>query len=414
MHLRHAIPRPDLLPAGIPEGYAIYQLTREEIPSSHVYMEAQIFTPDSKRFILHRSAHPHGSDKDDPEHRYLLCDLEAGGELIPITDEVGANAPSVSPDGEYLYYFVNETELGGGRLTLKRVRMDGTERETLVVLDAPIPGTPYRPSRMYPLSTISSDGRRLATSCWLGDGQREEIVNGMIVFDLQSGEVWAPLVGPTWGNLHAQYCRSQDPAAVHDVLVQEDHDRIYAKDGQQIEQRQDLGIEIHVVRDDGTNLRNTPWGRDGREFCQGHQCWVGRSSERVITSTTLRPEGIHEIVEGNIVPHAGHIGIQSPGGRRNVLSREVPEPQFFHFATDIAGDRFIVDCSPAARDGEGIYVAHLPQDGSPLQDLTLVARPGATWQSITHIHPFLSPDGKTGFFNSDESGVLQAYMVCGW
>ena len=32
----------------------------------------------------------------------------------------------------------------------------------------------------------------------------------------------------------------------------------------------------------------------------------------------------------------------------------------------------------------------------------------------THIHPFLSPDGVSGFFNSDESGVLQAYMVRGW
>ena len=30
-----------------------------------------------------------------------------------------------------------------------------------------------------------------------------------------------------------------------------------------------------------------------------------------------------------------------------------------------------------------------------------------------HIHPFLSPDGKLAFFNSDESGVLQADMVRG-
>ena len=30
-----------------------------------------------------------------------------------------------------------------------------------------------------------------------------------------------------------------------------------------------------------------------------------------------------------------------------------------------------------------------------------------------HIHPFLSPDGKLAFFNSDKSGVLQAYMVRG-
>ena len=30
-----------------------------------------------------------------------------------------------------------------------------------------------------------------------------------------------------------------------------------------------------------------------------------------------------------------------------------------------------------------------------------------------HIHPFLSPDGSMAFFNSDESGILQAYMIRG-
>jgi hypothetical protein len=29
------------------------------------------------------------------------------------------------------------------------------------------------------------------------------------------------------------------------------------------------------------------------------------------------------------------------------------------------------------------------------------------------MHPFLSPDGKSAFFNSDESGTLQAYMIRG-
>jgi Tol biopolymer transport system component len=31
----------------------------------------------------------------------------------------------------------------------------------------------------------------------------------------------------------------------------------------------------------------------------------------------------------------------------------------------------------------------------------------------SHIHPFLSPDGRMAFFNSDESGRLQAYMIRG-
>ena len=53
--------RPDLVPETERDNLEVIQLTDEPIPSSHVYMEAQIFTPDSQRLILHRSAHPHGS-----------------------------------------------------------------------------------------------------------------------------------------------------------------------------------------------------------------------------------------------------------------------------------------------------------------------------------------------------------------
>ena len=109
----------------------VVQLTSGPLPSSHLYMEAQIFTPDSSRFLLHESATAHGSDKDDPRHRYLVCDLDDNCALRPLTEEVGATAPSVAPDGRYVYYFVDETQVNGGRLSLRRVRLDGTERQSI-------------------------------------------------------------------------------------------------------------------------------------------------------------------------------------------------------------------------------------------------------------------------------------------
>ena len=182
--------RTDFLSEKSLEGLEVFQLTTEEkVPASHIYMEAQIFSPDSKRLILHRSAHPHGSDPHDPEHQYLICDLEGDGDLVPITEETGATAPSVSPDGSRLYYFVNQTEVGGGRLILKKVEMDGTDREELLVIDHPLPGTTFRPSRPYPLSTISADGKRLAISAFLGDGRTENAPWGLLVFDLEAGTV---------------------------------------------------------------------------------------------------------------------------------------------------------------------------------------------------------------------------------
>lgn len=91
------VKRPDLLDKDSPQGIKVIQITTEEnIPSCHVYMEAQIFTPDFKRLVLHRSAHAHGSDKEDPEHKYLLCDIENNCHLSPLTEETGATAPFIS------------------------------------------------------------------------------------------------------------------------------------------------------------------------------------------------------------------------------------------------------------------------------------------------------------------------------
>lgn len=406
--------RPDLLDDRSPAGLEVVQLTTEtDVPASHIYMEAQIFTPDSRRFVLHRSAHAHGSDQHDPQHQYLLCDLADGCSLSPLTSEVGATGPSISPDGTHLYYFVNETEVNGGRLTLKRVRLDGTERETLIVVDSVLPGTSYRPSRIYPLSSISSDGQRMTISCFLGDGTEAAVTWGLMVFDLAAATVNLIMEGQSWCNMHPQYSRSLDPEQSHDILIQENHDNEADAQGQVTRLVGGLGADIHVIRDDGTDFRNMPWGRDGNEFCQGHQCWRGRS-DRAITSTGTRQPPEAQLIEGRAVPHTGHVGLNSPGGVRNDLSRDFDNPHFYHFATDIAGRRLITDCGPLNEQATVWTAQFGDSETNALTNWVYLLCARCTCQKSTHLHPFLSPDGTVGFFNSDESGLLQAYMVRGF
>jgi len=405
--------RPDLLDGKSPQGTQVIQLTTAtDVPSSHIYMEAQIFTMDSKRFVLHRSAHAHSSSKDDPKHQYLLCDIDNGCGLHPLTEELGATGPSVTPDGKYFYYFVNRTKPGGGRLTLKRVNLDGSDRQTIMVVDSALPGTKFRPSQIYPLSTISSDGKRLALSCFLGDGNTEGAPFGMMIFDIDKASVKLVIQGPSWCNMHPQYCRSTDAEAAHDVLIQENHENTASPSGAIKRLVGGKGADIHVIRDEGTNFRNMPWGRDGNEFCQGHQCWRGMSSW-AITSTSTRKPPEAQLIEALPTVHAGHVGITTPGGVRNDLSREFPDPHFHHFATDLEGKRLISDAQPFSKGGR-IFIAELGRPGKdPLRDFKYLLNPKSSCVKTAHIHPFLSPDGSMGLFNSDESGILQAYMVRG-
>lgn len=407
-------PRPDLLDDDSAAGLEVFQLTAEpDVPASHLYMEAQVFTPDSQRLIIHRSAHAHGSDRHDPEHHYLLCDLANSGELSPIVTELGVTGASVSPDGRYVNYFVDQTELGGGKLSLRRVGLDGTDRQTILVIDSPLPGTHYRPSHIYPLSTISSDGQRIAISAFLGDGRTENAPWGLMVFDIRAATVELILHGPTWCNVHPQYCRSLDPAASHDILVQENHDNTTGARGNITLLVGGDGADIHVIRDDGSALRNMPWGRDGNEYCQGHQCWRGRSTWAVTSTSTRRPAEA-QLIEATAAPYAGHVGLHTPGGVRNDLSRSFARPGFCHFATDIAGRRLITDSVPLT-DGGRLYLAEFGEPGrDALTNWRYLLNPRSTGGKDSHVHPFLSPDGRLGFFNSDESGRLQAYLVRGW
>ena len=402
--------RPDLLDPDTPAGTEIFQLTDGDLPCSHIYMEAQIFAPDSTRFILHESAHAHGSDKLDRKHRYLVCDLQDACALYPLTDEIGATAPSVSPDGRYVYYFIDQTEPGGGSLTLKRVDLDGSDRTVLLTIDSPLPNTDYRPSRLYPLSTIRSDGKRLALSCFLGDGKRKEQPFGLMIFNLENPAVELVLSGPSWCNMHPQYSRSTDEENYRDVLIQENHGNTAGPTGDILKLVGGDGADIHVIRDDGSDFRDMPWGRDGNEFCQGHQCWHGKSTW-AITSTGTKDPAEQQLIASLAVAPSNHRGLAAPDGQRNHLSRSFPQPSFYHFATDSAGRRLVSDTGRQDRGGR-VFLAEFGTDPhAALSSWTCLANPGSSWQKQAHIHPFLSPDGTRAFFNSDESGILQTYMI---
>jgi len=278
--------------------------------------------------------------------------------------------------------------------------------------DSTLPATSFRLSRPYPLSTISSDGKRLAISGFLGDGHTENAEWGLVVFDLDTAEVNLIFDGPSWCNIHPQYSRSLDAEDSHDILVQENHDNGTAADGSNLRLTGGLGADVHVIRDDGSGFRNMPWGRDVNEHCQGHQCWRGRST-RAITSSVEKQAGLARLIEGVEAPFAGHLGMHTPGAQRNDLTAEFARPRFYHFGTDIAGSRLISDAFTSENCTE-IYLLDLPEAGDrPAPQIRYLLNARVALTKDSHPHPFLSPDGQLGFFNSNESGANQTYMITG-
>ncbi len=427
--VRQSRQRPDLLTPQSPKGLRVVQITTDpEANNSHIYMESHVFTPDSRRFVYQRFSkfYPDNHSKAARNAVLYLCDIEDGFSLRQLTDEVGATAPSVSPDGKYVYYIVDQTVPGGGKAMLKRVSLDSFQRETLLVIDSPLPGTDYRPSRFYVLSTISSDGKRLAISAFLGDGRKEGAPTGLLVFDLVDCSVRLVYEHPEFHNMHSQYCQSKDAQASHDIMIQHNHGSLYDSQGKSVTPLDEqLGADIHVIRDDGTNWRDMPWGRDGEEFIHGHECWRGEGLSAIggVYIGAGRDPVHQPLIESWPIPtdeKTSHQGKNLPDARRNLISRNIENPGFNHFAFDPSGTKMISDwiCYGAEeRQGENckLFIGTLHEGEDASLKVKYLLHPGCSWNGwLAHPHPFLSPDGQKAFFNSDIDGNLQIYMVDGY
>ncbi|MCE5308483.1 MAG: oligogalacturonate lyase family protein [Acidobacteriales bacterium] len=392
-----------------PRGLRVVQITTDpNLASWNVYTEAPVFTPDSRRFVFIR------------ERNYWLCDIADGFALRQLTDERGAKGASVSPDGKWMYYIVDDPGRTGAALVLKRLSLKNYRRKVLLTVKDKLPGTNYRPSRLYSLTSLSSDGRRLATSCFLGDRKTAGAPFGLLVFQLDRPSVRVFPLGADYNNMHAQYCRSQDPERSHDILIQHNHGSVVDASGKTLTLVGGEGADLHVMRDDGTKWRDIPIGRDGREYVQGHQQWRGRMAS-VMSAMSIR-RGKKRILEGFSIPTSeasSHMGSRIAGGRSWDVTRDIENPEFWHFSVDDSGMKVVSDTNaidPVTKKKRiTLVIGSLTAAENPLLKLRylLDTRTSGTDQPA-HPHPFFSPDSRMAFFNSDMDGKPQVWMVTGY
>ena len=249
--------------------------------SHHLYPEAHMFTPDSKRFLFHRMPLQEGE-----AGAFWLCDIGDRFGLREIIDERGAGQPSVSPDGRWAYYCIFSAEKKV--LQLKRVSLETFQRQTLAWITDKIPGAAHSWSSAGRSTSISSDGQRLCTGIVFDTGSVQKPRFGILVIDLETFAAHVAFVGDhEFLNMHLQYCRSRSPGLSHDILVQHNHGAVKDQDGKVTALTSGAGADLHVIRDDGSHWRDVPVGRDGVAFCTGHQQWRGVMPS-VISSMSVR------------------------------------------------------------------------------------------------------------------------------
>ncbi len=416
--------RHDLFDEFSPKGLRVVQITTHPYNwSSHVYTEAQIFTPDSRRFVFQRGT------------TYWLCDIEDNYGIRMIINEEGARGPSISPDGKWVYYVTEEMPDADthiekfktdGVIQLKRVSLENFTRETILTHKGPLPGTNYPATRLYPLTSISSDGKRLCVSVFLGDGRTEFAGWGAIVFDLVNPSLKLVFAGKYYCNMHLQYCSSLEPELSHDIMIQHNHECIYDKYGNIFDSSGKLyklvggdGADLHVIRDDGTFWRDVPLGRDGVFRCQGHQQWFGRSGIVIsnMSGAGRRPIYIGWPIEtGSNDSPGSHKGFNIPGGRYVDITRNLDYTDFVHLSPDISGTRIVTDASRFDKKTNKrivrLVIGTLSSSDNPILKVQYLLDTKTSFKGqVAHPHPFFSPDTRMAFFNTDREGIPQVFMV---
>ena len=336
-----------------------------------------------------------------------------------------------------MYYIVDKTLAPEKVLKLKRVSLQSFQRETLLVLTGPIPGTNDKPTRIYSISSMSSDGKRLCTSAFLGDGKTENAPFGLLVFDLEDPSVKIVFAERGFCNMHPQYCRSLDPVLSHDILIQHNHGCLYdltgsiwevvpSKDhpGKKYRLTGKGGADLHVIRDDGTNWRDVPIARDGVFTHTGHEQWRGRMGT-VISSVMNLATKKHHLYESwpiQTEETTSHQGSTIPGARNNELTRKVDGTDFNHFSMDLSG-RHVVARQERQHKNDNLTICigtFSPGENAFLKVQYLLDTKyvkhgaGRDRGQADKPRPFFSPDGKMVLFHSDCDGQSQIFMAAGY
>ncbi len=406
-------PCPEFLDPHSPEGVSVYQLTPEEKRSEPVYPDSPGFLEGGRSLLLQTSSGPQ------------ICHFDDGGRLEPLRDRVpDLRGARLAGDGRHVV--CTRGEPSDDTIVFHRMDLFTGEIEKVFIGKGTLPGTLLPVTGLH-IETTSWDGTRLGAHGYLDYQRKCDGAHGIVILDTEIGRTEV-VFSQRYPHAHLRYCPSPEPTLRRTLMVQHHHEREVAENGKEIRHPwspDDRGVDLHVLRDDGSGWSDLPFGRDGDESCIGHQVWHGEDGAVAAVMLQNRDNSYgwadgtrQHAVTGTAVPSDPgdeHCGARGREAYRRYLSRPEESPRLCHLHADRSGLRFTFDTFPVwsgDRAGMAIYLGESREFGGSLKFRYLL-NTGTVLRGGCHAHPILSPDGDALFFTSDYHGSPQAYMVTG-
>jgi oligogalacturonide lyase len=348
-------------------GAEIYQLTSCPAINDHIYFEVPYMDAGSRYVIFTRHYSSVGSAE------LWRADLERS-RVTQISEPLdAARGYAVSPDQRYFYC---TCRLNDWAYQLLQIDMATLEERRWAFSTAG--------AELRSLGGVTPDGRYYIQAAYLGHK-----CYGIVRLDLESGAFQVIHErGEDLCNAHPQV----DPSGSNDILIQHNRGAIADEDGSIILLVGEIGATLYLIDIDGENHRTLPVGQPHTHRVQGHQCWIGKTGEILLTVGGPK----EELIE------AGNLLALRPGDER---ARVVAKGTYFDHANASRDGRFFVsDTSP---DAEIVVGSIRTGKWQPLcASGSSLSRP-----QYTHPHPYFSPDNRWAIYNSDRTGIPHVFAA---
>lgn len=358
--VRETIHRTDL-----ETGVRVRQLTSTPAIHENIYGEVPYMDGASRYCLLTRRREAHGLQE---VWRY---DFERDW-LTPVCEDVPSIAGmAVSPDQRYF--------------TCQR-RIDAETFELVITEIATLEQRALR-FRGWPeiraLGSIGPDNRTYISGTAVTSHRF-----GIVRYDLEAGtrqviHEWDDIINP-----HPQI----EPATGRDILVQHNRGCLLDDQGRCLRLVGPEGATLYLIDIDGGNRRELPVGKPYTLPCQGHQSWLGRTGDILLT---VGGAPVEELEEGNL------LRLRPGEPAATVVARG---HAFWHPNASLDGRFFVSDTI-----GDGRLVIGSFRTGRT----RVLCGSGASCSSpqYTHPHPYLSPDCRWVIYNSDATGVPHVHAA---
>ena len=338
-------------------GAQIIQFTSQPVISHNIYCEELYTSSDGTRFAFGRTPF-------DAPAQLWVCDIPTG--RVACIDREVSGAVSSNLYQDTLYFVRTPT---GGEHVLACVNLATLEQRDLRSLDGlPSPGS----------CCVSPDGKTF--------------ISGMRVRNDIYGIYRAALDDTSWEvfheykdilNPHLQF----EPSEGKDIMVQWNRGGELDEFGNIVRLVGEEGATLYVIDADGGNFRQLPVGKPYTAPVTGHECWVARTKQILLTTCDDAREG--------------RLFLAEPGQEQaRLVCRGY---NFNHISASADGRFFVADDSATGR----LYVGSI--ETGKARPICESGASGGNPQ-YSHAHPYLTPDNRHVIYNSDRTGLCQ---VCG-